>query len=117
MQKIMCHHAPETSWLYTVGIPKPTAIDNFIQIVDAHDTTCKQCFGNQLSLSDSFFLFLYRGGHLCECLKNINSCIFGDILYDGWGDGVILYTSVKRAKSVMSTYSESPRWTLFFSQH
>lgn len=55
-----------------------------------------------------------QGGHLCEYFKNINSCIFRDTLDDGWGDGVILYTSVKRAKSVMSTYSESPRWALVF---
>lgn len=114
MGKFICHHVPETSWLYTVGIPKPITVDNFIQIVDVHYTTYKQCFGNGLSLSDGFFLFLYRGGHLCEYFKNINSCIFRDTLDDGWGDGVILYTSVKGAKSVMSTYSESPRWALVF---
>lgn len=116
MGKFLCHHVPETSWLCTVGIPKPITVDNFIQIVDVHYTTYKQCFGNGLSLSAGFFLFLYRAGHLCEYFKNINSCIFRDTLYDGWGDGVILYTSVKRAKSVMLTYSESPRWAVIFSQ-
>lgn len=102
-----------------MGIPKPIAIDNVIQIVDIHYGTLKQCFGNGLSLSGGFFLFLYSAGHLCEYFKNINSCIFRDTLYDGWDEmrwdyGVILHTSVKRAKSVMSTYFESPRWALIF---
>lgn len=57
MEKFVCHHVPETSLLYTMGIPKPIAIDNVIQIVDIHYTTCKQCFGNGLSLMgfSSFF--------------------------------------------------------------
>lgn len=83
MEKFLCHNVPETSSLSTMGIPKPIAIDNVIQIVDIHYGTLKQCFGNGLSLSGGFFLFLYSAGHLCEYFKNINSCIFRDTLYDG----------------------------------